>query len=123
MTKNTLANLLILGLAVIGAIVILPWLFGLLFVGTFSLIGLLIMMVLWMFAGALAGRLLRGEGYGVVGDIALGFVGGLIGTRLLYLFGLGGLVQIPFLGPIIAGAIGAIIFVYVVRLFDRNFAR
>lgn len=123
MTKSTTANVVIIGLAVIGAIVLLPGVIAGLVVGTVSLIGLVISMILWMFAGALAGRLLRGEGYGVVGDIALGFVGGVIGTRLLWLIGLGGLVQIPFLGPILAGAIGAVIFVYLVRLFNRNFAR
>jgi uncharacterized membrane protein YeaQ/YmgE (transglycosylase-associated protein family) len=119
MTRNSLASMVILGLAVVGALVVLPTLLQV----SFGLVGLLIAAVIWMLAGALAGRVLRGRGYGPLADIALGFVGGLIGTRLLQLIGLGGFVQIPILGPIIAGAIGAILLVFLIRLFNNGFAR
>jgi uncharacterized membrane protein YeaQ/YmgE (transglycosylase-associated protein family) len=119
MSKQGAANVVIYALAGIGLIIIAPSLLSL----TFGLMGLIIRLVLWMFAGALAGRFLRGEGYGLLGDIGLGVVGGLVGTFLLNLIGLGGIGNIPFIGGILVGAIGAVAFVYIARLFDRDFAR
>jgi uncharacterized membrane protein YeaQ/YmgE (transglycosylase-associated protein family) len=37
-------------------------------------------------AGWIAGRLLRGEGYGFVINVAVGVVGGIVGGKLLALF-------------------------------------
>ena len=82
--------------------------------------GLLIPIVFWMLAGMIAGRLLRGKGYGLISDIALGFVGGLVGSIALRLLGLGGLGSIWLVGNIIVGVIGAVIFVYAMRLFGNK---
>ncbi len=119
MSRSRVANWAIIGFAVVGAIVVLPTLLQV----SFGLMGLLIAAVIWMFAGALAGRILRGRGYGPVADVALGFVGGLVGTQLFQLIGLGWLVQIPILGAVVAGAAGAVLFVFLVRLFNSDFAR
>ncbi|MEL6271500.1 MAG: hypothetical protein AAFV33_01740 [Chloroflexota bacterium] len=118
MERNQLVNIAIIGLAIVGAIVILPNLLGL---ALFS-VGFILRLIGWMFAGAIAGRILRGEGYGPVADIALGIVGGIVGSILFGLIGLGGLVQAPLMG-ILVGAVGAVVFVWIIRLFDRNFAR
>jgi uncharacterized membrane protein YeaQ/YmgE (transglycosylase-associated protein family) len=82
--------------------------------------GLLIPIVFWMLAGMIAGRLLRGKGYGLIADIALGFVGGLVGSIVLNLLGLGGLGSIWVVGNIIVGVIGALVVVYAVRLFGNK---
>lgn len=118
--NNTLADVVIIGLAIVGAIIVLPALLQI----SFGLFGLLIAAVIWMLTGALAGRWLRGRGYGPVADIALGFGGGLIGTRLFQLIGLGWFVQIPIVGVVVAGAVGAVALVFLVRLvFNSDFAR
>ena len=123
MTENGLVNLLIIVLAVVGAVVIAPWL--LLTVLGLSITvcyALALRLIGWMLAGALAGRLLRGEGYGPLADIALGIVGGIVGTFIFSLVGLGWMAE-SLLWGILVGAAGAIIFVYLIRLFDRDFAR
>lgn len=60
-------------------------------------------------AGFLAGKILRGEGYGALGNIILGLLGGLVGSILFGLLGLG---PTGLIGEIISGTVGAVILVY-----------
>jgi uncharacterized membrane protein YeaQ/YmgE (transglycosylase-associated protein family) len=119
MSKNNTANIVIAGLAIVGLLVVA----GPLLQIAGGLLGLALVLLAWMFAGALAGRFLRGEGYGPLGDIGLGIAGGVVGTVLFRMLGLGFMLSIPLAGPILVGAAGAIVFVYVVRLFNRDFAK
>lgn len=90
---------------------------------TVGLAALIIPVIVWMVAGMLAGRLLRGRGYGPIGDVLLGLTGGAVGMVVLRAIGLGGLGNMFILGNIVAGVVGAVILVYVVRLiFDSDFA-
>lgn len=59
--------------------------------------------------GFLAGHIMRGEGFGAIGNIILGIFGGIIGR---FLFGLLGLGPTGTIGDIIAGVVGALILVY-----------
>lgn len=89
-----------------------------------SLISLLIAMFFWMLAGNVAGHIIRGEDYGVAGNIALGLLGGIVGSILLRWLGLGGVAGIPLFGGIITGIFGAIVVVYLMRwTIDRNFGK
>ncbi len=75
----------------------------------FILIGLI--------AGWLAGALVKGGGFGVIGDIVVGILGALIGGFLFRAMGVsagGGL-----LGSIIVATIGAIILIVVLRFIKR----
>ena len=68
-------------------------------------------------AGWLAGQIMKGGGFGVVGDIIVGMIGALIGGFLFQRSGVyagGGL-----LGSLIVATIGAIILLFVLRLFKR----
>jgi uncharacterized membrane protein YeaQ/YmgE (transglycosylase-associated protein family) len=68
-------------------------------------------------AGWLAGKLMKGGGFGVFGDIAVGILGALIGGSLFRVLGLstgGGL-----LGAIIVATLGAVVLIFVVRLIKR----
>lgn len=68
-------------------------------------------------AGWLAGVLMKGGGFGVIGDIVIGVVGALIGGFLFNALGVstgGGL-----LGSIIVATIGAIILIVLLRLIKR----
>ncbi len=68
-------------------------------------------------AGWLAGQIMRGGGYGVVGDIVVGIVGALIGG---FLFGsMGASAGGGLLGSIIVATIGAIILIFALRLIKR----
>jgi len=68
-------------------------------------------------AGWLAGRVMNGGGFGVVGDIVVGVIGALLGGFLFRTFGVsvgGGL-----LGSLIVATIGAIVLLSVLRLVKK----
>jgi len=95
------------------------WLISLIFKIAFAL---LIPIIFWMLAGMLAGRVIRGRGYGPVADVLLGLAGGIVGSLVLSLVGLGWLGNIWIVGSIVVGVIGAVLLVYAVRLFNKDFA-
>jgi len=76
--------------------------------------GLLVILFVGLVAGWLAGKIVRGTGFGIIGDILVGIAGAFISTlifpRLGFALG-GGLVS-----EIIYSAIGAILLLLVVRL-------
>ena len=49
--------------------------------------GLIVILVVGFIAGWLAGKVVRGDGFGLVGDAAIGIVGALIGDGLLHRLG------------------------------------
>lgn len=57
-------------------------------------------------AGWLAGLLLKGGGYGLLGNIVIGIVGSVVGG---YVFGLVGLAVGGLIGSIITATVGAIV--------------
>jgi uncharacterized membrane protein YeaQ/YmgE (transglycosylase-associated protein family) len=68
-------------------------------------------------AGWLAGQLVKGGGFGVVGDIVVGVIGALLGGFLFSSLGVslgGGL-----LGSIIVATIGAVLLIFILRLIKR----
>lgn len=70
-------------------------------------------------AGAIAGRVMRGEGFGLIGDIIVGIVGGIVGGFLL------GLVvdaSVGIIGTFITALIGACVLVWLIHLFTGNSA-
>ena len=75
---------------------------------------LLISLCICVLAGWLTGVLMKGGGYGIVGDLLLGLVGGWLGGVLLGSFMGGG-----FVGELVVRVIGAVILVAVVRLLKK----
>jgi uncharacterized membrane protein YeaQ/YmgE (transglycosylase-associated protein family) len=68
-------------------------------------------------AGWLAGQLMKGGGFGIVGDIVVGVVGALLGGFLFSMFGVsagGGL-----MGSLIVATIGACVLLFLLRLIKR----
>jgi uncharacterized membrane protein YeaQ/YmgE (transglycosylase-associated protein family) len=75
-------------------------------------------LIVWLLIGAvagwLAGQIMKGGGFGLVGDIVLGIVGAVVGGWLLPRLGvviLGGM-----LGEILNAVIGACLVLFVIRL-------
>lgn len=65
-------------------------------------------------AGWLAGQLVKGGGFGIVGDIVVGVIGAVLGGYLFSLFGVstgGGLI-----GSLVVATIGAIVLLFGIRL-------
>lgn len=82
-------------------------------------------LVIGAIAGLIAGMLMKGGGYGLVGDIVVGLVGALIGGLLASLLGFGGLnANDPFSwGSLIIAIVGAVILIAILRLMGGNRAR
>ena len=77
-------------------------------------------LVVGLIAGFLASVVMRGGGYGVVGDIVVGLVGALLGGFLANLVGLG---ASGFIGTIIVAFIGACVLIALLRAFTGGFRR
>jgi uncharacterized membrane protein YeaQ/YmgE (transglycosylase-associated protein family) len=74
--------------------------------------------IVGLIAGWLAGKLMRGYGYGAVADILLGLVGGIVGSIL---FGLVGLHASHAIGSITISTIGAMLLVAASRAIRDEF--
>jgi uncharacterized membrane protein YeaQ/YmgE (transglycosylase-associated protein family) len=66
-----------------------------------------------LIAGWLAGKVVKGGGFGLIGNLVVGVVGSYIGG---YLFGFLGLNAYGTIGQIIMATIGAIVLLWLVRL-------
>jgi len=78
---------------------------------------LLWFLVVGLVAGWLAGVLVKGGGFGVIGDLVVGVIGAFLGGWLFSTLGAsagGGL-----LGSIIVAVVGAVVLLFVVRLVKR----
>ncbi|HZT25269.1 MAG TPA: GlsB/YeaQ/YmgE family stress response membrane protein [Pseudolabrys sp.] len=82
---------------------------------------LLIILLVGLIAGWLAGQLVAGGGFGLIGDAAIGIVGALIGSWLLPRLGVH--VGTGFISAIIVATIGAVILLLIVGLISGRFPR
>ena len=78
--------------------------------------GLIWAIVIGLIAGWLAGTVMKGRGYGVLIDIVLGIVGGVIGR---FVFAVLGLSSWNVIGSIIVSFVGAVILIWLVRQLKR----
>jgi uncharacterized membrane protein YeaQ/YmgE (transglycosylase-associated protein family) len=69
--------------------------------------------IVGIIAGWLAGKLMKGSGYGVLMDLVLGLVGGVIGGFIFSRLGMGGG---GLIWSIIIATVGAVILVWIVRM-------
>ncbi|WP_434926287.1 GlsB/YeaQ/YmgE family stress response membrane protein [Shewanella sp. HL-SH2] len=82
-----------------------------------DIISLVIFLVIGALAGWLAGNIMKGRGFGVIGNIIVGIVGAVLGGVVFSLLGIttGG-----FLGSVIMATIGAVILLFVISLVKKN---
>jgi uncharacterized membrane protein YeaQ/YmgE (transglycosylase-associated protein family) len=84
----------------------------------FATNSLIVILVVGLVAGWLAGQIMRGAGYGIIGDIVIGIIGAYIGTWLW------GQMHLPVLGgfwinAIVISTAGAIVLLLILRLIRR----
>jgi uncharacterized membrane protein YeaQ/YmgE (transglycosylase-associated protein family) len=80
--------------------------------------GIIVILVVGLIAGWLAGKLMRGSGFGLIGDIIVGIVGAFVGSWLFSVVGIppiGGF----WINAIITSVIGAVILLFIIGLFKR----
>ena len=67
-------------------------------------------------AGWLAGVIVKGRGFGLIGDFIIGLIGGVIGG---WLSGLLGFSATNWLGQILVAALGGVVLVAIIRAIRR----
>lgn len=68
-------------------------------------------------AGFLAGTIVKGSGFGIVGDLIVGVIGALLGG---FLFGLFGVQANGLLGSLITATVGAIVLIFALRMVKQS---
>jgi uncharacterized membrane protein YeaQ/YmgE (transglycosylase-associated protein family) len=69
-------------------------------------------LIIGVTAGWLAGKLTRGQGFGLVGDLVVGILGALIGG---FLFRLLGVVSLGLIGSLVSATVGAVVLLWLIR--------
>ena len=77
---------------------------------------IVMVLIIGAVAGWLAGKLMKGRGFGVIGNIVVGIIGAVIGS---FLFGLLGVTAGGFIGAVVMATIGALVLLYLVNLVKR----
>ena len=77
---------------------------------------LIIILVIGALAGWLAGNLMKGHGFGVIGNIVVGIVGAVLGG---FLFSLVGLSAYGLIGSLITATVGAVALLYIIIIIKR----
>jgi uncharacterized membrane protein YeaQ/YmgE (transglycosylase-associated protein family) len=77
---------------------------------------ILIWIISGVIAGWLAGLLVRGRGFGLIGDLVIGLLGGLIGG---WLAGLLGIQASSWIAQILVAALGGVVLVAIIRMIRR----
>jgi uncharacterized membrane protein YeaQ/YmgE (transglycosylase-associated protein family) len=74
---------------------------------------LLLFLVIGILAGFVAGKIMKGSGFGLIGDLIIGVIGSFIGVWVFDLLGIsrGGII-----GLLVAAIVGALILLYAIRL-------
>ena len=78
--------------------------------------GLLLFLLIGVLAGWIAGKLMKGSGYGLLGNMVIGVVGAFVGK---YLFGFLGFSFAGIMGTLLAAVLGAVILIFVVGIVKR----
>jgi len=81
-----------------------------------DLTSILIFLAIGAVAGWLAGVIMKGGGFGLVGDIIVGIIGAVLGG---WLFGVLGLTAGGLIGAIITATVGACVLLLIVRMIKK----
>ena len=78
------------------------------------------MVIIWwiivgLIAGWITGKIMKGSGYGAIGDIIIGIIGAIIGGLIMRAAGFAG--RGGMIYTIIVAVIGAVILTLIIRLF------
>ena len=77
---------------------------------------IVIFLCIGIVAGWLAGKIMKGSGFGILGDMIIGVIGAFLGR---WLFGRLGIATWGLAGTLITALVGALVLLFVVRLLKR----
>lgn len=73
--------------------------------------------IIGILAGFVAGKLMRGGGFGILVNLVVGIIGAVLGG---WVFGLLGITTTGIIGSLITATVGAIILLWLISLFQRR---
>ena len=79
--------------------------------------GLIFTLIIGAVAGWFAGKIMKGKGFGLIGNIVVGIVGAVIGS---FLFGLLGVSVSGLIASLVSATTGAIILLWIVSLATQK---
>jgi uncharacterized membrane protein YeaQ/YmgE (transglycosylase-associated protein family) len=82
-----------------------------------SITGLVVFLAIGAVAGWLAGTLMKGGGFGLLGNIVVGIIGAVVGG---FVFGLLGITAGGLIGSIVTATAGAILLLFIVGLVRKS---
>ena len=77
---------------------------------------LILFLIIGVLAGFLAGKIMKGGGFGLVGDLVLGVIGAFVGG---WVFGMLGILPVGILGTLISATAGAVLLLFLIRLVKK----
>ena len=71
--------------------------------------------IIGILAGYLAGKIMKGGGFGLIVNLIVGIIGGVLGG---WIFGLFGLAAIGFWGSLVTSVVGAIVLLWLISFLQ-----
>lgn len=68
-------------------------------------------------SGFIAGKIMRGGGFGIIVNLVVGIIGGVLGG---WLFGLFGINTTSIIGNLITSVVGAVVLLWILGLISRS---
>jgi uncharacterized membrane protein YeaQ/YmgE (transglycosylase-associated protein family) len=78
---------------------------------------LLTVIIVGVLAGWLAGKIQKGKGFGLIGNLVVGVLGSVFGSWLFWQLGF---VSYGFIGNLVVAVVGALVILYLVGLLARK---
>ena len=79
---------------------------------------IIVLLIIGLIAGWLAGKIMRGAGFGLVGNIVVGIVGAFIGSYVLGALGVG--LGGGIISAIVGATLGAVILLFIIDSVRRS---
>jgi uncharacterized membrane protein YeaQ/YmgE (transglycosylase-associated protein family) len=71
----------------------------------------LLFLVIGLLAGWIAGQIMKGKGFGLIGNLIVGIIGAFVGG---FLFRLVGLESVGLIGELISAVVGAVVLLWII---------
>ncbi|QBL10714.1 GlsB/YeaQ/YmgE family stress response membrane protein [Rheinheimera sp. D18] len=77
----------------------------------------ILFLIIGAIAGWLAGLIMKGRGFGLLGNMVVGIVGAFLGG---FLFGMLGLAAFGLIGSLVTATVGAVVLLFLISVVKKN---
>lgn len=79
-------------------------------------VSLIVFLLIGAIAGWAAGKIMKGRGFGIVGNMVIGIIGAMVGG---FLFDLLGISAGGFIGSLVTATVGAVVLIFVIGIIKK----